>query len=77
MSQNGPGRPGEDDDRRGRLREIEDSLARLRADLVPPPEYAGDNIDSGQYLAAREEIEGQIELLEYERDRLRAALGLT
>ncbi|TYK49326.1 hypothetical protein [Actinomadura decatromicini] len=77
MSEKGAGRPDDDDDRRERLREIEQSLERLRADLVPPREDAGDNIDSAQNLTAREEIAGQIELLEYERERLRSALGLT
>ncbi len=33
-------------------------------------------VDSGQYLAQREE-QGQIELLEAERERLRDSLGLT
>ncbi|GAA4224887.1 hypothetical protein GCM10022254_05460 [Actinomadura meridiana] len=64
----------EPDDRRSRLREIDESLDRLRADLTPPSGDAGDNVDSGQYLAAREELEGQIELLEYERERLRGEI---
>jgi hypothetical protein len=62
------------DDRRTRLREIDESLDRLRADLTPPSGDPGDNVDAGQYLAAREELEGQIELLEYERERLRGEL---
>lgn len=66
-----------DDDRRTRLREIDESIDRLRADLTPPPADARDNVDAGQYLAAREELEGQIELLEYERERLRDELGMT
>ncbi|TDB89585.1 hypothetical protein E1264_07735 [Actinomadura sp. KC216] len=66
-----------DDDRLARLRDIDASLDRLRADITPPPADAGDNIDSGQYLAARQELEGQIELLEYERERLRGELGLS
>jgi hypothetical protein len=66
-----------EDDRRTRLSDIEESLARLRADLPPPPGDATDFVDSGQYLAAREELQGQIELLEAERERLRAALGDT
>lgn len=65
------------DDRRARLREIDESLDRLRADLPSPPGDAGDRVDSGQYLAAREELEGQIELLEAERERLRDRLGLS
>lgn len=76
MDQPSTGRPDEDD-LRSRLREIDQSLDRLRADVTPPPEDARDNIDSGQYLAAREELEGQIELLEYERERLRSQLGLS
>lgn len=66
-----------EDDRRTRLSDIEESLARLRADLPSPPGDATDFVDSGQYLAAREELQGQIELLEAERERLRAALGDT
>ncbi|RKS72055.1 hypothetical protein BZB76_4868 [Actinomadura pelletieri DSM 43383] len=65
----------DEDDRRTRLRDIDESLDRLRADLTPPSGDAGDNVDSGQYLAARQELEGQIELLEYERERLRVELG--
>ncbi|QKW34084.1 hypothetical protein HUT06_08650 [Actinomadura sp. NAK00032] len=61
---------------RERLGQVEDSLDRLRADLPDPPGDAGDFVDSGQYLAQREELEGQIELLENERERLRDALGL-
>ncbi|WUH97528.1 hypothetical protein OHR68_28935 [Spirillospora sp. NBC_00431] len=71
--QNDMSQPDEDS-RRARLRDIDESLDRLRADLTPPPADAGDNVDSGQYLAAREELEGQIELLEYERERLRTDL---
>ncbi|TDD84872.1 hypothetical protein E1293_12120 [Actinomadura darangshiensis] len=66
-----------DDDRRTRLRDIEESLARLHADLPAPSGDATDMVDSGQYLAAREELQGQIELLEAERERLRTALGMT
>ncbi|TMR01701.1 hypothetical protein ETD83_14235 [Actinomadura soli] len=76
MNQSSPDQPGEDD-RHARLRDLDASLDRLRADLTPPPADAGDNVDSGQYLAAREELEGQIELLEYERERLRTELGLS
>lgn len=65
-----------EDERRTRLREIEESLARLRADLPSPPADAGDFVDSGQYLAQREELQGQIEVLEAERERLRDSLGL-
>ncbi|MFI0371435.1 hypothetical protein ACH35V_26520 [Actinomadura sp. 1N219] len=80
MNQSSMGRGGErpgEDDRHARLRDLDASLERLRADLTPPPADAGDNVDSGQYLAAREELEGQIELLEYERERLRSELGLS
>jgi hypothetical protein len=65
-----------EDDRHTRLRDIEESLARLRADLPQPTTDATDMVDSGQYLAQREELQGQIDQLEEERDRLRAALGL-
>ncbi len=61
---------------RERLGQVEESLARLRADLPAPPADAGDFVDSGQYLAQREELEGQIEVLENERERLRDSLGL-
>ncbi|MGH8964340.1 MAG: hypothetical protein ACRDXB_03280 [Actinomycetes bacterium] len=76
MNQTSMEQPGEDD-RRARLRDIDASLDRLRADLTPPPADAGDNVDAGQYLAAREELEGQIELLEYEREHLRTELGMS
>ncbi|HEY8480508.1 MAG TPA: hypothetical protein VIL71_11805 [Spirillospora sp.] len=59
------------DDGRDRLREIEETIGRLRAEIPEPPGDATDFADAGQYLAAREEIEGQIELLEAERERLR------
>jgi hypothetical protein len=66
-----------EDERRARLRELDESLDRLRADIPDPPTDAGDMVDSGQYLAQREELQGQIELLEAERERLRDSLGLT
>ncbi|MFB4311104.1 hypothetical protein [Actinomadura sp. GTD37] len=65
-----------EDERRTRLREIDESLDRLRADLPEPSADAGDFIDAGQYLAQREELQGQIEQLEAERERLRDSLGL-
>ncbi|XRQ11713.1 hypothetical protein ACN3XK_12745 [Actinomadura welshii] len=65
------------DDGRDRLREIDQALERLRADLPGPPEDATDFADGGQYLAAREELEGQIQLLESERERLRERLGMS
>ncbi|MGH3238750.1 MAG: hypothetical protein ACRDNL_00115 [Spirillospora sp.] len=80
MNQSGTNQSGmdePDDGRRARLRDIDASLDRLRADITPPPADAGDTGDAGQYLAAREELEGQIELLEYERERLRAELGIS
>lgn len=66
-----------EDDRRARLRDIEDSLRRLRADLPSPSGDPTDMVDSGQYLAQREELQGQIDLLEAERERLRGDLGMT
>ncbi|TDC97386.1 hypothetical protein [Actinomadura sp. 7K507] len=65
------------EDGRDRLRELDETLDRLRADLPSPPTDATDFADSGQYLAAREELEGQIELLESERERLREQLGIS
>ncbi|MFA1541203.1 hypothetical protein [Actinomadura monticuli] len=65
-----------EEERRTRLREIEESLERLRADLPAPTGDAGDFVDSGQYLAQREELQGQIEQLEAERETLRDSLGL-
>ncbi|QXJ24381.1 hypothetical protein AGRA3207_005695 [Actinomadura graeca] len=59
-----------DAERRDRLRVIDEDLARLRADLTPPPEAPRDFVDGGQDLAAREELAGQIEVLEAERQRL-------
>lgn len=66
-----------EDERRTRLREIDESLERLRADLPDPPADAGDMVDSAQYLAQREELAGQIEQLEAERQRLSDSLGPT
>ncbi|TDD67252.1 hypothetical protein [Actinomadura rubrisoli] len=63
-------------EKRDRLRMIDEDLARLREDLTPPPGDARDFVDAGQDLAAREELAGQIELLEAERRRLRDELGL-
>ena len=65
-----------EDERRDRLREIDETLERLRADLPEPTGDAGDFIDSAQYLAQREELQGQIDLLENERETLRDSLGL-
>ncbi|MFS2294794.1 MAG: hypothetical protein FWJ90_19215 [Actinomadura sp.] len=66
------------DDGRERLREIDETLERLRAEVPgPPTDIAADFADAGQYLAAREELEGQIELLEAERERLRERLDLS
>ncbi|WP_131737185.1 hypothetical protein [Actinomadura roseirufa] len=59
-----------DADRQARIREIDEALARLRADLTPPPGEPRDFVDAGQDLAAREELGGQIEALESERRRL-------
>ncbi|GAA0572112.1 hypothetical protein [Actinomadura livida] len=66
-----------DDEGRDRLREIDETLDRLRAELPSPSDDPTDFVDSGQYLAARQELEGQIELLESERERLRGRLGMS
>ncbi|WP_030165388.1 hypothetical protein [Spirillospora albida] len=66
-----------DDDKRARLRVIDEDLDRLRADLTPPLADAHDHVDAGQNLTAREELSGQIEQLEDERLRLRDELGLS
>ncbi|CNG39212.1 Uncharacterised protein [Mycobacterium tuberculosis] len=65
-----------EDERRARLSEIEETLDRLRADLPAPTGDPGDFIDSAQYLSQREELQGQIDALEAERERLRDSLGL-
>ncbi|WP_067455935.1 hypothetical protein [Actinomadura macra] len=59
-----------DAERRERLRVIDEDLARLRSDLSPPPDAPRDFVDAGQDLAAREELAGQIEILEAEHQRL-------
>lgn len=66
-----------DDEARDRLREIDETLDRLRSELPAPSGDPADFVDSGQYLAARQELEGQIELLESERERLRGRLGMS
>ncbi|TDB87441.1 hypothetical protein [Actinomadura sp. 7K534] len=66
-----------DDEGRDRLREIDETLDRLRSELPSPSDDPTDFVDSGQYLAARQELEGQIELLESERERLRGRLGMS
>jgi chromosome segregation ATPase len=64
-----------DDDTRARVREIEDSVKVLKAQVPEPEADAGDAVDAAQNLQAREELLGQIEDLEAERERLLEELG--
>jgi hypothetical protein len=65
-----------DDGKRARLRDLDESIARLRAEVPPPSADATDFVDAGQNLAAREELNGLIEAMENERQQLRDELGL-
>ncbi|WP_344267631.1 hypothetical protein [Actinomadura napierensis] len=67
----------DDDEKRARLRDLDANISRLRAELPPPNGDAADFVDAGQNLAAREELAGQIESLENERQQLRDQLGMT
>jgi len=60
---------------RTRIREIEESVKVLRAQVPEPESDAGDAVDAAQNLQAREELLGQIENLEDERERLLEELG--
>ena len=64
-----------DEQKRERLRVIEEDIARLRAELPQPSGEPQDFVDAGQELAAREELLGRIELLENERRWLKDELG--
>jgi hypothetical protein len=64
-----------DDEKRARLRDLDEDIARLRAEVPAPSADATDFVDGGQNLAAREELAGQIEGLENERRRLLDELG--
>ncbi len=59
-----------DEERSARIREIDEDLARMRGDIDPSVDGPHDMVDAGQNLAAREELAGQIEELEAERERL-------
>lgn len=64
-----------DDQKRERAREIEESVKVLRTQVPEPETDAGDAVDAAQNLQAREELLGQIENLEDERQRLLEELG--
>jgi hypothetical protein len=64
-----------DDQKRVRVREIEDSVKVLQAEVPEPEADAGDTVDAAQNLQAREELLGQIEELQDERERLLEELG--
>ncbi|WP_018653333.1 hypothetical protein [Actinomadura flavalba] len=64
-----------EDEKRARLTEIEKTLRSLRGELGDNDDEPADFGDSGQDLQARAERDGQMEVLEQERDRLRAELG--
>ncbi|MBO2446972.1 hypothetical protein J4573_07710 [Actinomadura barringtoniae] len=64
-----------DDEKRERVREIEESVKVLRAQVPEPEADAGDAVDAAQNLQAREELLGQIENLEDELERLREEVG--
>ncbi|WP_433333703.1 hypothetical protein [Spirillospora sp. CA-294931] len=62
-------------DREARLREIDEDLARLRAELGEPGDEPRDYGEAGQDLNARAEQGAQIEALENERRRLTSEPG--
>ncbi|MFC5751948.1 hypothetical protein [Actinomadura rugatobispora] len=59
-----------DDEKRKRVRDIEQTLNTLRGELGEPSDDPRDYGDAGQDLVQREEHAAQIEALETERDRL-------
>ncbi|WP_344825352.1 hypothetical protein [Actinocorallia longicatena] len=65
-----------DQEKKRRLDEVEKDLEGLRRQLQPPPDEPRDFADAGADLNQREELAGQIEVMENERDRLRTELGL-
>ncbi|MFC9976890.1 hypothetical protein ACFVH6_38920 [Spirillospora sp. NPDC127200] len=63
------------DDKRARIREIDDALEMLRGELGAPNDDPQDYGDAGQALEARMERDSQIETLMAERERLRSEVG--
>ncbi|WP_067483393.1 hypothetical protein [Actinomadura hibisca] len=63
------------EDKRGRIREIDDALRMLRGELGEPNDDPQDFGDAGQALQARADRDAQIETLENERERLQQELG--
>ncbi|MFD0685126.1 hypothetical protein [Actinomadura fibrosa] len=61
--------------KRERLGIIEEDLERLRAAIPERTDGPMDAVDAAQELTAREELLGQIEQLEAERERLQDELG--
>ncbi|GAA2421890.1 hypothetical protein GCM10010191_36950 [Actinomadura vinacea] len=64
-----------EEEKRTRLRQIEETLATVRGELGDRSDDPQDYGDAGQDLVAREEHAAQLEALETERDRLLEELG--
>ncbi|MFF5260754.1 hypothetical protein ACFY4C_17585 [Actinomadura viridis] len=65
----------DDERKRTRLRDIEETLETLRGELGDRTDEPRDYGDAGQDLVAREEHAAQVEALENERRKLREELG--
>ncbi|GAA0951767.1 hypothetical protein [Actinocorallia libanotica] len=66
----------ETDDKKARLREIEEDIAGLRREFPDRTDDPQDYGDAGAALTQRQEISAQLEALATERDRLKEELGL-
>ena len=66
----------ETDDKKARLKEIEEDIAGLRREFPDPTDDPQDYGDAGAALTQRQEISAQLEALAAERDRLKEELGL-
>jgi len=64
------------EEKKARLKEIEEDIEGLRRELPDPTDDPQDYGDAGAALAQRQEISAQLEVLAAERDRLKEELGL-
>ena len=66
-----------DEEKKARLKEIEESIEGLRRDFPDRTDDPQDYADEGAALTLRQEISAQLEVLSAERDRLKDELGLS